>query len=128
MKEKMISFVEGSEPYQVEISARLVGDDLVAIVEGGELPHVGAVAVSIPRPSLADASEVSSSTSIFTFVGHKEDMLARTMAAGIASALQRNVVLTTGIHVDNIPAEGIEVVENNCRKVLEKLILHFAPR
>ena len=50
----------------MEISAILVGDDLVVIVQGGEKPHVGAVAVSIPRPSLADAEETSSSTSVFT--------------------------------------------------------------
>lgn len=121
----MITFVAGSEPYRVEISACLVGDDLVAVVEGGEKPHVGAVAVSIPRPSLADAEEISSSTSVFTLVGHKEDVLARMMAGKIASALQRNVALTTGIHVDNISGEGIKAIENNCQIVLEKLILHL---
>ena len=57
MKEEMITFAEGNEPYKVKISALLVGDDLVVIVRGGEEPHVGAVAVSIPRPSLANAEE-----------------------------------------------------------------------
>jgi len=123
----MITFAEGNEPYKVEISALLVGDDLVVIVRGGEAPHVGAVAVSIPRPSLANAEEISSSTSVFTLVGHKEDELAKAMAGKIAATLKRNVVLTTGIHVDNISGEGIKTVENNCRKALEKLLMHYTP-
>lgn len=125
MKEEMITFAGGNEPYKVKISALLVGDDLVVIVRGGEEPHVGAVAVSIPRPSLANAEEISSSTSVFTLIGHKEDELARIMAGKIASTLERNVILTTGIHVDNISGEGIKTVENNCREALEKLLMHY---
>ncbi len=128
MKKEMATFSSGRLPFLVEALAFLVGDDLVVIVHGGEKPHVGAVAISIPRTSLADAEKVSSSTSVFTLIGHKEDELARIMAGKIASTLQRNVVLTAGIHVDNISDEGIKAVEKNCREVLGKLILHFASK
>ncbi len=126
MKEAIRTFVEGDEPYQVQISVISISDDLVVIVGGGEKPHVGAVAVSVPRPSLADSEEVSSSTSVFTLTGHKEDDLAKMLAGKIAAALQKNVVLTAGIHVDDIPEEGIKKVQNNCRNALEQLIEDFS--
>jgi len=115
-------------PYQVVISAVPIGDDLVVLVWGGEKPHVGAVAVGVPRPSLENSEITSATTSVYALVGHKEDDLARMMAQKIASTLKRNVILTAGIHVDNISADGIEVIETNCRKVLESLISYYQGR
>jgi len=115
----------GDEPYQVQILAFSVGDDLVVIVSGGEKPHVGAVAVSLPRPSLSNSEIVSSSTSVFALVGHKEDDVAKAMAGRLAASLEKNVVLTAGIHVDNISAEGIKKILDNCENALGQLIESF---
>jgi hypothetical protein len=119
-------FTHEDEPYRVQISAFSVGNDLVVIVSGGEKPHVGAVAVSIPRLSLANSEIVSSSTSVFTLVGHKEDDLAKAMAGKIAAALEKNVVLTAGIHVGNIPLDGIKKIQASCENVLEQLLRSYA--
>ena len=118
--------MEGNGPYQVQISAVSVGDDFLVVVRGGDKPHIGAVAVSIPRPSLADSEEVSSSTSVFTLVGHKEDDLAKMLAGKIAATLERNVILTAGIHVDNISEDGIKQVQDNCLGALEQLLKSFS--
>ncbi|MBI3122079.1 MAG: hypothetical protein HYZ03_07340, partial [candidate division NC10 bacterium] len=56
---------------------------------GGDIPHIGAVAISIPRPSRADARRRSATTSVFALLGHKEDELARPVAASLAQALWR---------------------------------------
>ncbi len=122
MEEKEFNLVEGNLPYQIHFTALFVGDDLVITVRGGEKPHVGAVAVSIPRPSLEDEAKTSSSTSVFTMVGHKEDDLAKSLAGKISAELEKNVVLTTGIHVDNITASGIAEIEENCNKAVEKFL------
>lgn len=117
-----LSLIEGELPYQVQATALLIGGDLVVMVYGGDKPHVGAVAVSIPRPSLDDPGVISATTSVYALVGHKEDELAKKMADKLASFLNRKVVLTAGIHVDNITAEGIRAIENNCIKVMEQLL------
>jgi len=123
--EKIFSCLEGEMPYKVEIIAVPVGEDMVVMLHGGQRPHIGAVAVSIPRPSLKNPETTSATTSIYALVGHKEDELAKAAAQRLASALNKNVVLTAGIHVENIPPEGIEIVEKNCRIVLESLINYY---
>lgn len=123
--EKIFSCLEGEMPYKVEIIAVPVGEDLMVMLQGGQRPHIGAVAVSIPRPSLKNPEITSATTSVYALVGHKEDELAKAAAQRLASALNKNVVLTAGIHVENIPAEGIEIVEKNCRILLESLINYY---
>ena len=122
MYKGQLSLIEGELPYQVQATALLIGGDLVVMVYGGDKPHVGAVAVSIPRPSLDDPGVISATTSVYALVGHKEDELAKKMANKLASFFNRKVVLTAGIHVDNITAEGIRAIENNCIKVMEQLL------
>jgi len=123
--ETQFSRQEGEMPYRVSISAVPIGNDLVVMVCGGEKPHVGAVAVSIHRPSLKNPELTSATTSVFTLVGHKEDELAKVMAQKIASTLRKNVILTAGIHIDDISDEGIKIIETNCRILLESLISHY---
>ena len=113
---------EGEIPYLIHLQAVLIGADLVVMIGGGTHPHVGAVAVSIPRPSLADPLVTSATTSVYALVGHKEDDLAKTLAHQIASTLQRKTVMTVGIHVEGIPPEGIATVKNNCQQAITRLL------
>jgi hypothetical protein len=53
-----------------------MGDDRCMAVSGGGRPHLGAVALAQPRPSLRDPATVSASTSALALLGHKEDILA----------------------------------------------------
>ena len=122
MRNELFVCQAGADPYQIQIRALLIGDDLVVVVGGGTHPHVGAVAVSISRPSLADSRLTSASTSVYALVGYKEDDLAKTMSQEIASTLQKKTVMTVGIHVDGISPEGIKIVKNNCRQAMVKLL------
>lgn len=124
---RRILLSDGVAPYQVQAEALQIGEDLVVMVAGGKKPHVGAVAVGIPRPSLAHREKTSATASVFTMAGHKEDELALVMARGLAAALKRNVVITVGIHVDNISAAGIKGIEQSCHILQEKLIMKLSP-
>ena len=124
---KYLSLTEGVPPYHVLAEANSIGDDLVVMISGGEKPHVGAVAIGIPRSSLANPENISATASVFALVGHKEDDLARIMARKLAASLQRNVVVTVGIHVDQILPEGIGSIEQSCRNILEELINQLSP-
>lgn len=88
------------------LTAQRLGQDLCVCLTGGERPHIGAVAVAQPRPSLRNAAENSASCSVITLVGHKDDEPARDMALYLASHLNVAVSVACGIHVDDItPAE-----------------------
>jgi len=120
--EKQFFQQEGKMPYLVTASAVPIGDDLVVMIWGGETPHIGAVSVSIPRPSLKNSAVISATTSVYAMIGHKEDELAKEMGQKIASALNKNVVLTAGIHVEDLSDDGIKLIETNCRIIVESLI------
>ncbi|KIX12529.1 hypothetical protein [Dethiosulfatarculus sandiegensis] len=102
----------------LEAAAVWVGSDLLVWIQGGEAPHIGAVAMAQPRPSLADPNKVSATTSVFAYVGHKEDMLAQKAAQTLASALNTRVVVTAGAHWDNLDSAGIKKVMANFNDLL----------
>ncbi len=124
LNENMV-MTEGSMPYEVRAEVCQIGEDVVVLVSGGEKPHVGAVAVGIPRPSLEDPDVVSSTASVFALVGHKEDDVAKIIARKMSALLNKNTVVTVGIHVDNINAEGIKLIQENCDKVVKRILQHY---
>ncbi len=91
----------------INVKAFLVGEDLCVIISGGDSPHIGCVTLSVPRPSLSDSNERSATTSVLNLTGHKDDEAARFVSQALSSRLNKNVVVTCGIHVDNITAEEI---------------------
>jgi len=115
----------GEEPYKVTLQASKIGGDLLISLLGGDEPHIGAVAVSVPHPSLSDPDKLSASTSVYCFLEHKEDDLARKYAGRIAKRLNTKTVVTAGIHVSNITSPGIEKVVNNCEILIEQFLESF---
>jgi hypothetical protein len=108
--------------YDISASVRLIGSDFLVAIWAGEKPHIGAVAMAQPRPSLKDPGVTSATASVFCYVGHKEDELAKAAAEILAAALRTRVVVTAGIHWDNIAPEGIQRIIKNC-EILVDLIL-----
>jgi hypothetical protein len=72
-----------------------------------------------PRPSLKDPEVTSSTASVFSYVGHKEDELAKATAEILAATLKTNVIVTAGIHWDKLPEEGIQRVIKNSEILVE---------
>ena len=108
--------------YDLTANVRMIGSDLLIAIWGGERPHIGAVAIAQPRPSLKDPDVTSSSASVFCFVGHKEDELAKAAAEILAATLNTAVVVAAGIHWDNLDDGAIlNIVKNS--EILVDLIL-----
>ncbi|MDF9409986.1 hypothetical protein L7E55_16815 [Pelotomaculum isophthalicicum JI] len=97
------------------------GGGLVAQLYGGDKPHVGAVAISLPRPSLSNVSKISCNTSVIPMLGHKDDEVAKPVAEEIAVAFSKPVVVVAGIHVDNAGPEVIKEIVENCHNVVRML-------
>jgi hypothetical protein len=126
---------KGMKRFKVEVSedrfrilgcVQEVGEDLLVSLWGGTKPHIGAVGVAVPRPSLKDPQKWSATSSVFTFIGHKEDSLVKKISERLASHLKRNVVVTAGLHWEGIRSKEIKLIEDLAEKIsghiLKKLI------
>ena len=101
------------DEYNLSAHVRLIGDDMLVAIWGGEKPHIGAVAAAQSSPSLKDPKVMSTTASVLCYSGHKEDELAKFAAKKLAAALDTKVVVTAGIHWDNLSAEGIQKVNRS---------------
>jgi hypothetical protein len=119
MKEFKFSTSEGD--YTIHSFSMLLGDDLLTCIWGGTQPHIGAVAVALPRPSIADPSVTSSTSSVFTLAGHKEDEVVKMVSERLSARLDRNVVVAAGIHWDHLDEDAVTQIMENCRVLAEKI-------
>lgn len=117
-----ISVRTAAPDYVVEAEAVRIGPDLLVAIWGGERPHIGAVAAAQPRPSLADSNRISATASVLTYVGHKEDDVAKRTAEAIAARFNTNAVVTAGIHWDKLTPDGIQIIQDRCREITEALV------
>ena len=116
----------GKKEYNLEAAVRSIGEDLLVAIWGGERPHIGAVAIAQPRQSLQDPDRISSTASVFCLLGHKEDNLAKAAAEILAAALDTTVVVTAGIHWDNLDDEGIRKVLQNSEVLIDLILQETA--
>ena len=102
---------------------------MLVAIWGGERPHIGAVAAAQPRPSLKNPDVTSATASVICFVGHKEDELVKASAEILAAALNTPVVVTAGIHWDNLDERAIVRIIKNSEilvdMILEKCMAEF---
>ncbi len=118
----------GEGKYRVEARGILIGNELMVAIYGGTTPHIGAVAIAIPRPSLRDPNITSATSSVFTLVGHKDDIIARKEAEGLASCLNRVVVVLAGVHIDqatDIDIQRLATASSECVKLLLPQLFSF---
>ena len=97
---------------RISVQATVVraGEDLCIVLTGGDRPHIGTVTLSVPRPSLADSARTSATTSILNCTGHKDGEAAQYLGQRLAATLGATVVVTGGIHVDDIRPDEIKTV------------------
>lgn len=115
------------DQFLIEVEAVRIGTDLLVYLWGGERPHIGSVAAAQPRPSRKNPARVSATASVMTFPGHKEDVVVKEAAEYLAARLDTHVVVTAGIHWDNLDAAKIAVIMTNCREVIGDLLLKLQP-
>ncbi len=113
------------DSYNLHACVKLIGDDLLVSIYGGDRPHIGAVSMAYPRPGNDSPDQISSTASVFCFSGHKEDDIAKNTAELLARTINSNVVVTAGMHWDHIDKDGImKVIENSqiiVNMILEKI-------
>jgi len=104
-----------------------VGQDILVSIWGGTQPHIGAVGIAVPRPSLENPDKWSATSSNFTFPGHKEDALVKKISERLATRLKKNVVVTAGIHWDSLTLHEIKTIENLTGKLSDNILKKLLP-
>ena len=104
-------------------TAIVTTDGLAVTLVGGERPHVGAVAVGIPRPSLARPGRWSATTSVVAVTGHRDDELARPLAHELARRLGQTAVVVAGVHIERGRARDFRRVFRNAERALDAILV-----
>lgn len=118
----MINLNKKFKTHTIICSAIQMGNDWNISIYGGDKPHIGAIALGIPRPSLQDENKISSSVSILTITGHKEDVIVQKSAKILASTLNSTVVVSCGIHIDDISFNDIQDLDLFISNLIDELI------
>jgi gallate decarboxylase subunit D len=108
--------------FKIQAFVQEVGQDILVSIWGGTRPHIGAIGVATPRPSLKNPKQWSATSSGFTYVGHKEDAVVKMVSELLAARLQTNVVVTAGIHWDNITSRDIQIITHLTQKLSEQIL------
>lgn len=98
-----------------------LGLDLSLSISGGDRPHIGAVALAVPRPSSSDPKVISATTSVIAVTGHKEDVIATHVADRLAASLGCIVTVSCGIHFDKINTQILENLQNQIETEIEQI-------
>ena len=125
MKRFLVEISKGR--FKIHGLVQEVGQDVLVSIWGGTRPHIGAVGMAIPRASLKNPKKWSATSSNFTFVGHKEDTLVKTISERLAARLRRNVVVTAGIHWDGITSIEIKTIQNLTQKLSDLMLKKIMP-
>ena len=120
MKQIKLSHQKGR--FKIEANAILVGEDLIVSIWGGSGPHVGAVAMAVPRSSLRNSDVISATSSVLTRVGHKEDDIVKKVSERLSSELGKVVVVSAGIHWDDITNDEINIIRLVCDEMTCRLV------
>lgn len=113
----------GEGIHSVRSVVTVCGNDINVCCGGGDTYHIGAVALAVPRPSLADAFKVSASASVLCVTSHKEDEIARMASLRLATKFNARVSVACGLHIDNATQEDIDALFENYLKLIGKIEL-----
>ncbi|HWR09006.1 MULTISPECIES: hypothetical protein [Sporomusa] len=120
----MIEINKTQGDINISLQAIAMGSQWNIVITGGAA-HLGAVALAIPRLSLSGSGKISASASVLSVTGHMDDEIARPAALFFAKELNQSVVVSCGIHYDQISAEAVQrikkLVEETQTEFLEKI-------
>ena len=101
----------GRGKYKVWLSHHKIGDDLVFFLGGGERPHVGGVVIAEPGKKVQT----------IRLPGHYDDIVLKPIAKEACKKYKTKVIAVGGVHVDDATKQEINLLVENCKKLINKL-------
>ncbi len=121
----MISIERKTSRFSLKMDIVRLGKDLSVCLYGGDVPHIGAVAMATPHPGLSIREKTDASVSLLAVTGHKEDQVARKVAYTLAVHVDATISVTCGIHLDDATeveiSQVLKVVDILLEQALEEL-------
>lgn len=111
----------GSKSLKIYILCIVPDKDIIIYIGGGNKSHIGAISLGVPRKSITDKG-VSSSASVVSVTGHKEDLLSRDIALKVSREFNCNVSVIAGIHLKDATNIEIDQLIKNTYKGINILI------
>ncbi len=88
-----------------------IGDDLVFFLAGGQRSHIGGVVIVEPGKK-AHAIRLT---------GHYDDIVLQPIAEAACKKYKTKVVALGGVHVDHATKQEINLLVENCKKLIKKI-------
>jgi hypothetical protein len=117
-----ISRGEGKWKVNLTLVKTTPGKGIIAVLTGGEEPHVGAIAVAIPSSVIHYPEKIRSSISVFTFPGHMDDKIAVPSAKKLSEKLKEPIIMICGLHIHNATAYDIKKLLKNSSTVVNEAV------
>jgi len=111
-EEVKLSYGDGR--YIIYITAIITRDGIAATITGGEKPHVGGSALSVPRPNNG-GDNIDCDTWITPRPGHKDSEVAALVSRMICNDTGMTTAVIAGIHIDRAEKEEISRLIDNSR-------------
>lgn len=107
--------------HEIHCEVLKMGNDLTVNIYGGDIPHIGAVALGYRVQLPHDLDQVTSTVSLLTVPGHKEDEIVQKAAKILSKSLNKTVVVTCGIHIKQITFEEINEINDLVFSLIEDI-------
>lgn len=95
----------------ISLKCLFAGEDLSVLIDGGDTPHVGAVTIYTKDEGVKS----------IVFKNHKDYIISEKFIEYIKDSVNGNIVVSCGIHVDNITREQLNIVN----KISEEIFKEF---
>jgi hypothetical protein len=120
-------FTAGKARHRVSALAVMCGVDLIVIVGGGEMPHIGAIGAAT-SPHLYDQNTGAAfvNPQLITFPNHKETEIVHKAVKRLSIKLKRNVMISAGMHITNASANDIQLLVENFDELINKIEIEIA--
>ena len=113
---------EGRCAITLEATVAPNGQGIACFVYGGEVPHVGGTALAAPGPLLNGKRLSRADVWTATVPGHKDAVLAQTVARRLAIACQTGVSVAAGVHVEDATPDDLRHIGANADAAVEDLL------
>ena len=119
----MINISKSINGLNISLFAVRMGNDFNISILGGDDSQIGAVALAVPSKKIINNNEVNStSASLLTVSGDREDEVVMPVAKKIAKALDSHIVVSCGIHKEKISMKEINLFMQLVNEAVDEFI------